>query len=215
MIRHAGTPPLDDAYLAACETRARQFQGTWDQGTSGTLAADLFRVLRDRARILAAHHQEPAMPDTHAPHGLAGKSPIPDPEDFDTDDDNDSKLALELAHAAAAEAFKPYAKTRAVRPPSEALLLEAAATVADRRQTYGPCTDHFTITIGLLNAAFAHKLRARLAAGLEPFELTDWPLIMSLDKVARYMGPGRSPDCAVDLAGYAGCLRECEPPKDH
>ena len=107
-------------------------------------------------------------------------------------------------------AAEPRAKGPAGRPPSETLLLEAAATVAERRKTYGPCADHFTITIGLLNAAFRDKLAARLAAGLEPFELTDWPLVMMLDKCARYMGPGRSPDCAVDLAGYAGTLRECE-----
>lgn len=214
MIDHNQTPPLDDAYLAACETRARRFQGTWDQGTSGTLAADLFRVLRDRQKILATiATQEPTMPSATSPHGLSGKNPIPDPEDFDVEEGDEGKLALERAHEAAAKAFAPYAAKR--RPPSESLLLEAATTVAARRQTYGPCADHFTITVGLLNEAFAAKLRARLAAGLEPFELTDWPLIMTLDKVARYMGPGRSPDCAVDLAGYAGCLRECETaPKD-
>lgn len=210
MIAPGNHPPLATDYLAEAERRARRFAGCWDQGTSGTLAADVVRLLRDRARILATleHPQEPAMPC--APSAITEKGPWPDPEDLDVDDGDEGRLALE--HAAAAKAFAPYARPPAAepRPPAEELLLTSAATVRERRTNYGPPADHFTITIGLLNAALGAKLRARLAAGREPFELTDWPLIMALDKIARYMGPGRSADVAVDLAGYAGCLHECE-----
>lgn len=205
MIRPRRHPP---AYIASLETLARRWgAGTWT-GTNGALAAALFHALEDRAAILADLDNPGSlpMPDRTAPpaNGLTGA------------DLEAAWLGFSEAHrqrwAADPGTGRPEPAEPATpgRPPSEALLLEAAAIVADRRKSYGPCADHFRITVGLLNAAFAAKLRARLAAGLEPFELTDWPLVMALDKVARYMGPGRSPDCAIDLAGYAGTLRECE-----
>lgn len=43
--------PLTDAYLLECEMRARQFSGCWDQGTSGTLAADVIRLLKELSRV--------------------------------------------------------------------------------------------------------------------------------------------------------------------
>lgn len=222
-------PPLDDLYLLEAERRARRFAGTYDQGTSGTLAADLLRVLRDRDRILNERHATPEPATMTSPTALGSTGPMIDPEDLDVETDDESRLALGHAdqtmsafetawqvyknRAEATQALlQPTAQPAATdqAPPAEQLLLASAATVRERRASYGPPAEHFAITIGLLNAAFAAKLRARLSAGLEPFELTDWPLIMNLDKVARYMGPGRSADVAVDLAGYAGCLRECE-----
>jgi hypothetical protein len=52
--------PLTDAYLAECEQRARRFSGCWDQGTSGTLAADVMRLLFEvrRLRVEAARREE-------------------------------------------------------------------------------------------------------------------------------------------------------------
>lgn len=44
------TLPTD--YLAAAEMRARRFQGTWDQGTSGSLAADVIRLLKERKELM-------------------------------------------------------------------------------------------------------------------------------------------------------------------
>jgi hypothetical protein len=44
--------PLTDAYLAECEHRARRFSGAYT-GTSGTLAADVMRLLAERQRLLA------------------------------------------------------------------------------------------------------------------------------------------------------------------
>ncbi len=42
--------PLPDAYLLECEMRARKFSGAFT-GTSGTLAADVLRLLRELSRV--------------------------------------------------------------------------------------------------------------------------------------------------------------------
>ncbi len=42
--------PLTDAYLLECEMRARQFSGAFT-GTSGTLAADVLRLLAELSRV--------------------------------------------------------------------------------------------------------------------------------------------------------------------
>ena len=41
---------LSDAYLLECEMRARQFSGAYT-GTSGTLAADVLRLLAELSRV--------------------------------------------------------------------------------------------------------------------------------------------------------------------
>ena len=43
--------PLSDAYLQQCEWDARKFSGCWDQGTSGTLAAHVMRLLSELSRV--------------------------------------------------------------------------------------------------------------------------------------------------------------------
>ena len=43
---------LSSEDLAQMEHRARRFQGAWT-GTSGTLAADVMRLLAERQRLLA------------------------------------------------------------------------------------------------------------------------------------------------------------------
>jgi len=45
------TEPLTEDDLARMEHRARRFQGAWT-GTSGTLAADVMRLLQERQRLL-------------------------------------------------------------------------------------------------------------------------------------------------------------------
>lgn len=88
--------------------------------------------------------------------------------------------------------------------PAEKLLSESLAAVRDRRVSYGHPKDHFARTVGMINAAFADKLRV-------PLEPSDWPLIMILDKIARHTGEGRKkPDTPVDISGYAACLAEVE-----
>lgn len=42
--------PLTDAYLLECEMRARKFSGAYT-GTSGTLAADVLRLLAELSRV--------------------------------------------------------------------------------------------------------------------------------------------------------------------
>lgn len=42
--------PLTDAYLLECEMRARRFSGAFT-GTSGTLAADVLRLLAELSRV--------------------------------------------------------------------------------------------------------------------------------------------------------------------
>ena len=57
--------PLTDAYLAECEQRARQFSGAYT-GTSGTLAADVLRLLFEvrRLKVEAAYREELRQPAT-------------------------------------------------------------------------------------------------------------------------------------------------------
>ncbi len=52
-------PALTDDDLVRMEHRARKFQGAYT-GTSGTLAADVIRLLAERARLLCelAHAEE-------------------------------------------------------------------------------------------------------------------------------------------------------------
>ena len=47
----SSTEPLTEDDLAHMEHRARRFQGAWT-GTSGTLAADVVRLLQERKRLL-------------------------------------------------------------------------------------------------------------------------------------------------------------------
>lgn len=48
----SGSTELTADDLARMEHRARRFQGAWT-GTSGTLAADVMRLLDERRRLLA------------------------------------------------------------------------------------------------------------------------------------------------------------------
>lgn len=89
--------------------------------------------------------------------------------------------------------------------PAEQLLIKALDVVRDRRPKYGGPRQHFARTVGMINAAFAEVLK-------RPLTEADWALIMTLDKVARYMGPNKTADGPVDLAGYAACLAEVEQP---
>lgn len=94
---------------------------------------------------------------------------------------------------------RPHANTPGVTE-RERLLLDAASAIRERGEDYGKPGDHFAITIGLVNAAFARKLR-------EPLTTADWPIIMVLDKIAREQHKPKR-DNACDIAGYAACLSE-------
>lgn len=53
--------PLTDAYLLECELRARRFSGAYT-GTSGTLAADVIRLLAEVRRLKAASAPKEPLP---------------------------------------------------------------------------------------------------------------------------------------------------------
>lgn len=63
------TAPLTEDDLAQMEHRARRFSGAYT-GTSGTLAADVMRLLYERQRLLAelARNAERAQPYWNQPH---------------------------------------------------------------------------------------------------------------------------------------------------
>ena len=63
------TQPLTEDDLAQMEHRARRFSGAYT-GTSGTLAADVIRLLKERQRLLAelARNSERAQPYWSQPH---------------------------------------------------------------------------------------------------------------------------------------------------
>ncbi len=96
-------------------------------------------------------------------------------------------------------------------PPVAVQLLDTArAAVLDRHRVYGPPQEHFQRTVGMVNSLFASVFK-------RPLTTSDWARIMLLDKLARDLGPRPHPDNAVDLAGYAACLAECNasaPPAD-
>lgn len=82
----------------------------------------------------------------------------------------------------------------------ERLLLDAAAAVRERGESYGDPQAHFTRTVGAINAILSHKLR-------EPLTAADWGICMILDKCAREQhNPKR--DNMTDAAGYAACVAE-------
>ena len=56
------TEPLADDYLKRCEFDARKFSGCWDQGTSGTLAAHVMRLLAEVRRLQVAAAQQVERP---------------------------------------------------------------------------------------------------------------------------------------------------------
>lgn len=82
----------------------------------------------------------------------------------------------------------------------ERLLLDAAAAVRERGDSYGDPQTHFARTVGAINAVLSHKLR-------EPLTAADWGICMILDKCAREQhNPKR--DNMTDAAGYAACVAE-------
>ena len=93
----------------------------------------------------------------------------------------------------------PHANTPGVTE-RERLLLDAAAAIRERGESYGDPQAHFARTVGAINAVLKHKLR-------EPLTPADWGICMILDKCAREQhNPKR--DNMTDVAGYAGCVAE-------
>lgn len=223
---------LDADYITQCEYRARRFSGAYT-GTSGTLAADVMRLLKERASMTAAFDQlaadnkalreavaarMDATPDTD-PKKRGYVPPEADEEGIDpTDIDDPGEPAIPVDWILRGERELQAERESASKPvmplgfgvmsngesdgtPAERLLLDALDAVRDRRGKYGPPINHFSITVGLVNACFGTS-----------FTESDWATIMVLDKIARSRGPMDCRDNDVDLAGYAACRAECRRP---
>jgi hypothetical protein len=224
---------LTDEYIAEARQRAYRYQGQWT-GTSGALAADLARVLVERKRMQGhitdienTNAQLRAAVETRLAGGCCdgGKcQPADDaPERWKV-----MAQASAQKYAAEREESVPVdwilqgqremeaapddirwtgdsiiAKDHEDVSPAERLLMDAIDVVRDRRPKYGGPKHHFRRTIGMINAAFADVLK-------RPLTESDWAIFMTFDKVARFLGPNKTADGPIDLAGYAACLAECE-----
>ena len=244
---------LTDEYLAEARQRAYRYQGQWC-GTSGSLAADVARLLIERKKmstILTDLQDSNAALRAAVEARLAGRAsmPTPDqlfgggccdggkchstPEELEEGWREITQASSAKYHAERAQRVEPEetvpvdwilqgqkemeASTDDIRwtgdsilakqsddvTPAEKLLLDAIDVVRDRRPKYGGPRHHFRRTIGMINAAFADVLK-------RPLTESDWAIFMTFDKVARFLGPNKTADGPIDLAGYAACLAECE-----
>lgn len=188
---------LSAEYLAEAERDARRFSGAYT-GTSGTLAAHVMRLLKEVKMTQTMEEANQALRDAVAAR-LAQTTIAEEPDTIPVDWILRGERELRAAQPvtpAAAEA-PPVVEAKDDDPPAARLLLNALEAVRQRRKTYGPPADHFSITVALVNAAFGTS-----------FTAADWATIMILDKVARQRGPGATPDNDIDIAGYAACRHE-------
>lgn len=244
---------LSDEYIAEARQRAYRYQGQWC-GTSGSLAADVARLLIERKKmsgILTDLQDSNAALRAAVETRLAGKASMPTPDQLfggaccdggkchatpeeleegwrEITQASSAKYRAERAQRVEPEETVPVdwilqgqkemeASTDDIRwtgdsiiakqsddvTPAEKLLLDAIDVVRDRRPKYGGPRHHFRRTIGMINAAFADVLK-------RPLTESDWAIFMTFDKVARFLGPNKTADGPIDLAGYAACLAECE-----
>lgn len=169
------------AYLQAAEARARRFSGAYT-GTSGTLAADVLRLLK----IIRQAPGDNAEMHEHA-------------SEIDSDWILRGERELKDARPDGAATIPAIAETHA----ADRLIADVAVVIKQRRSTYGGPKKHFQRTVDAINAIFADKLR-------EPLTISDWAQIMILDKLARNQGDNKTRDTKIDVAGYAACWAECE-----
>jgi hypothetical protein len=231
---------LTDEYIAEARQRAYRFQGQWC-GTSGSLAADLARVLIERKKMQGhitdienTNAQLRAAVETRLAGGCCDGGKCQPADDAPERWKVMAQASAEKYHAERDEQVpvdwilqgqkEMEASTDDIRwtgdsilasppdglreeptasTPAERLLLEALAVIRDRRPKYGGPRHHFRRTIGMINAAFADVLK-------RPLTESDWAIFMTFDKVARFLGPNKTADGPIDLAGYAACLAECE-----
>lgn len=213
------TLPAD--YLREAEFRARRFSGAYT-GTSGTLAADVLRLITERksmtATIAELEASNAALRNAVETRLAGNDDDAVEPTSID--DPGEAAIPVDWILQGERELHDDYRQTGdgilnapvdrlypepAAQNDAERLLLDALAVIRDRRPKYGGPREHFRRTVGMINAAFAGVLT-------RPLTMSDWALIMTLDKVARFLGPTKTPDQITDLAGYAACLAECEAP---
>ena len=223
---------LPNDYLVDIEQKARRYSGAYT-GSAGYLAGAVILLLKERQTMTAAFDQLEA--DNQAlreavEHRLGGGilaaeaacceggrcHPAQDDEEPTELDEPEAGIPVDWILQGERE-LKEESKTvwhdirqlgdgllaNQETTPAEALLHQAIEVIRDRRPKYGGPLAHFSKTVGMINAAFADVLK-------RPLTPADWAVIMTLDKVARHMGPSKTTDTPIDLAGYAACLAECE-----
>jgi hypothetical protein len=171
-------------YFKEAEYRARRFSGAYT-GTSGTLAADVLRLLkiiRNQQGDIADMHEHAS--DVAADWILQGERELKDARSSNA---TTVPAVREEEHAA------------------DQLIADVAIVIKQRRLTYGGPKKHFQRTVDAINAIFSHKLR-------EPLTISDWAQIMILDKLSRNQGDNKTRDTKIDVAGYAACWAECDAP---
>ena len=212
---------LTDEYLAEARQRAYRYQGQWC-GTTGSIAADSARLLIERKKmqgIITELEDSNAQLRAAVEARIAGRASMPTPDQLfgggccDGGKCHSTPEELEagwreITQASAAKyaarlTGDSLLKDQGEISPAERLLLDAIDVVRDRRPKYGGPVHHFRRTIGMINAAFADVLK-------RPLTESDWAIFMTFDKVARFLGPNKTADGPIDLAGYAACLAECE-----
>jgi hypothetical protein len=212
---------LNDGHLADIRRRKNRFMGQWT-GTAGSLAADCHHLMEDRQEMAATIEK---LEQDNAELRRAVQARLQEAESCcDGGQCHPQAIADEPASIPVDWILRGEAELKAEQaaprfrgdsilaaepddetPPAERLLLQTLEVIRDRRPKYGGPRDHFRRTVGMINAAFRDVLK-------RPLTEADWAIIMTLDKVARYMGPSKTADGPVDLAGYAACLAEVEAP---
>jgi Domain of unknown function (DUF6378) len=226
---------LTDEYLAEARQRAYRYQGQWT-GTAGSLAADVARLLIERKRMQGhitdienTNAQLRAAVETRLAGGCCDGGKCQPADDAPERWKVAAQASADKYHAERAKPEEQIPvdwilqgqKEMDAAPddirwtgdsilakhddvsPAERLLMDAIDVVRDRRPKYGGPKHHFRRTIGMINAAFADVLK-------RPLTESDWAIFMTFDKVARFLGPNKTADGPIDLAGYAACLAECE-----
>ena len=223
---------LPNDYLVDLEQKARRFSGAFT-GTSGYLAGGVINLIKERQNMTAAFDQlaadnqalrdavearlgggilaaEAACCEGGRCHPAEDEEPttIDEPEagipvDWILQGERELKEKGETVWHDIRHLGDGLLASHEETTPAEALLHQAIEVIRDRRPKYGGPLHHFRRTVGMVNAAFADVLK-------RPLTPADWAIIMTLDKVARHMGPSKTTDTPVDLAGYAACLAECE-----
>lgn len=200
---------LTDAYLEEVRLRKNRYMGQWC-GSEGSIAADCHRLLQERETLLKEIADMQNIMDMQPKVAEAaldiGPVTTTSTEEIPVDWILRGERALKEKQREPERRPLGTGVMNAARDcddddepasPAEQMLLDAAAAVRDRRRKYGPPTDHFSITVALVNACFGTS-----------FKPEDWATIMQLDKIARSRGPGDCRDNNIDGAGYAACRDE-------
>ena len=196
----------DDELLAINQRIQRAGAANCWTGTLGSLAADARRLVRhiqETRRMACEYPVDHILRGERELRHYTGDEMEPSEAMILTEDDA-ADVAEETARAAQIGDGRVFPEPETAGPPVAVRLLEqATAAVKDRHAVYGPPTAHFARTVGMVNSLFRDVLR-------RPLTTSDWARIMLLDKLARDLGPKPHADNAVDLAGYAACLAECQ-----